>query len=70
MKCGDQTYEYQIDFKVDQLMDVLQKQSEKADELVVSFFHTPSTLQQSFFAGAGKKELWEQWVIPVKLLPQ
>jgi hypothetical protein len=55
---------------VDQLMDVIQKQSEKADELVVSFFHTPSTLQQSFFAGTGKKELWEQWVIPVRLLPQ
>jgi hypothetical protein len=51
-------------------MDALQKQLEKADELVVSFFHTPSNLQQSFFAGTGKKELWEQWVIPVRLLPQ
>jgi len=51
-------------------MDSLQKHSDKSDEFTVNFFHTPSTLSQSFFQGAAKKELWEQWVIPVRLLTQ
>jgi hypothetical protein len=28
-----------------------------------------SSLQSSYFAGAAKKEVWERWVLPLRLSP-
>ena len=39
MKCGDPTYEKEIDSKVDNLIESLPKIDDKSDEIVLTFYH-------------------------------
>lgn len=53
--------------KVDQVIEGITKQQDKSDEIHVNFYSQVTSLSASIFQGQAKKELWEQWIIPIKL---
>lgn len=53
--------------KVDQVIEDIAKKQDKSDEIHVNFYSQVTSLSASIFQGQTKKELWEQWIIPIKL---
>ena len=68
MRCGDPTNEQQIDQRTKEVLEMLYLQQDKSDEIHLNFFTITSSLQSSYFAGSSKKDIWEKWVLPVRLV--
>jgi len=67
MRCGELTNEQQLDLMIKEVVENLYLQPEKSDEIYLNFFSVNTSLQASYFAGAAKKEVWERWVLPLRL---
>jgi hypothetical protein len=67
MRCGELTNEQQLDLMIKEVVENLYLQPDKSDEIYLNFFSVNSSLQASYFAGAAKKEVWERWVLPLRL---